>query len=113
MKIEVRFRGLEPSDALREHTSRRVHFHLGRFGEEVTAVLLRIGDINGPRGGLDKRCQVTVRGPRIGSTTLHHLDGDAQSAVDVAVDRARRTVRRALDRLIGDARGTPPLRRWS
>jgi putative sigma-54 modulation protein len=99
MKIEVRFRGLSSSDALREHASRRVHFHLSRFGKEVTSVLMRIADINGPKGGVDKRCQVTVRGPRFGSATLDDLSGDAYSAVDIAVERIGRAVRRELRRV--------------
>jgi len=77
MKIEVRFRGLESSDALRDHASRRVQSHLSRFGHEVTEVVLRIADVNGPKGGLDKRCQVTVRGPSFGSAVLDEMSGDA------------------------------------
>ena len=104
MKIEVRFRGLESSDALREHVSRRIHLHLSRFGNEVTAVLVRIADVNGPKGGIDKRCQVTVRGPRFGSATLDEASGDAYSAVDTAVERIGRSVGRGLDRARSDRR---------
>jgi ribosome-associated translation inhibitor RaiA len=98
MKIEVRFRGLDPSEALRAHAARRIHFHLSRFGNEISAVLVRIADVNGPKGGVDKRCQVTVRGPRLGSTILDETSGDAYSAVDVAVERTGRSVGRELHR---------------
>jgi len=98
MKIDVRFHGLESSDALREHAARRVHFHLSRFGGEVTAIVVRLADVNGPKGGVDKRCQVTVRGPRFGSATLDEMSGDAYSAVDVAVERIGRSVGRELGR---------------
>ena len=111
MKVEVRFHGLESSSALREHASRRIHFHLSRFGSEVTSVLVRIGDVNGPKGGVDKRCQVTVRGPRLGSATLDDLSGDAYAAVDGAVERIGRAVGRELERVRSDRRGGPSLRR--
>jgi len=65
MKIEVRFRGIEASDTLREHVVRRVHFRLSRFGGGVGSVVVRIGDVNGPRGGVDKRCHVAARGPAL------------------------------------------------
>ncbi len=113
MKIEVRFRGLESSDALRDHVGRRIHFHLSRFGNEVTAVLVRIADVNGPKGGLDKQCQVTVRGPRFGSSTIGEMSGDAYSAVDMAVGRIGRSVGRELDRSRSERRSGYSIRRAS
>ena len=113
MKIEIRFRGLESSDALRDHVSRRIHFHLSRFGNEVTAILVRLADVNGPKGGVDKRCQVTVRDPRIGAATLDEMGGDAYSAVDMAVERVGRSIGRELDRARSDRRSRYSLRRAS
>ena len=98
MKIEIRFRGLESSDSLRDYAVRRIYFHLGRFGHEITKVFVRIADINGPKGGVDKRCQITVQGPRVGLSTLDELSGDAYSAVDLAVERTARAVGRGLER---------------
>ena len=99
MKIEVRFRSLEPSDALRGHAVRRIHFHLSRFGREIGSVLVRIGDVNGPKGGVDKQCQVTVRGRRLPGVIVDDLSGDAYSAVDMAVERIGRAVGRDLERV--------------
>lgn len=98
MKIEVRCRGIEASDALREHAVRRIHFQLGRFNGKVGSVVVRIGDVNGPRGGLDKRCLVTARGPALASIIIEQLSTDPCSAVDLAVARAARAVGRELAR---------------
>lgn len=98
MKIEVRFRGLEPSEALRDHAARRIHFHLSRFGHEISSVLVRISDVNGPKGGVDKQCQVTVRGRRLTGVIVDDLSGDAYSAIDMAVERVGRAVGRDLER---------------
>ena len=105
MKTEVRFHGLEPSESLREHAARRIHFHLSRFGHDLTAVVVRIGDVNGPKGGLDKRCRITVRGPRLGSATLDEYSGDIWSAVHLATERVARNVGRTLEKTRGFARG--------
>jgi putative sigma-54 modulation protein len=99
MKIEVRFRAIQASDALREHVARRVHFQLSRFNGEVSSVVIRIADINGPKGGADKRCHVTVRGPSISPVMIEDLSADAHSAIDMALERAARTVGRELKRL--------------
>ena len=110
MQVDIRFRGLEPSPLLRDFALRQVQFHLARFGEEVSAVLVRVSDVNGPRGGVDKRCQVSVRGPKVAST-LESEAGDAYAAVDLAVKRQARALRRHLERLRGLELSGPSLRR--
>ena len=99
MKIQVRFRALEPSEALRAHALRRVLFHLDRYGHELTSVLLRIGDVHGPKGGPDKRCQVTAQGRRLVRVTVESVSEDAYAAVATAVERAGRAVGRGLARV--------------
>lgn len=101
MKIDVRFRGLGSSEALREHAVRRILFQLSRFGHELSAVVVRVSDINGPRGGLDKRCRIAVRGRRIPVLVIEETSADASSAIDLAVGRIARTVGRELERARG------------
>jgi len=110
MKIDVRFRGLEASDALREHVIRRLHFKLNRFDRQVGSVLVRIGDVNGPKGGVDKRCQLTVRGPGLPWTTIEEVDADAYAAVDLAVERAGQAVARGVRRARTVDRAATPAR---
>lgn len=98
MQIDIRFRSLEPSEVLRDHAERRLHLSLGRFGPELTAITLRVGDLNGPKGGLDKRCQVTARGRRIGAVTAEDVSSDAYAAVDLAIERLARALAHAVER---------------
>lgn len=98
MRIEVRFRALDDSEPLREYVLRAVHFHLSRFGRELSSVSARVGDVNGPKGGIDKRCQLHVRGPRLGSVVVAEVSADAYAAVDVCAERAGRSVGRELER---------------
>ncbi len=98
MNVYVRFRGLEASPEVAELVSRRVNERLGRFDGQLTSVLVRISDINGPKGGVDKRCQVTVQGPRFGVATLENLSGDVPSAIETAFDRLAHIVRRIFER---------------
>ena len=99
MNIDVRFRGLEPSESLRDHVVRRIHFHLSRFGHEISSVHVRISDVNGPKGGVDKQCQIKVRGRRLSAVVIDDLSGDAYSSVDMAVERVGRAVGRDIERV--------------
>jgi ribosome-associated translation inhibitor RaiA len=111
MKIEVRCVGIDTSDALRDHAVRRVLAQLSRFGRAVTTVVVRIGDINGPRKGADKLSRVTLRGSALGAVTVTELSPDAYAAVDLSVGRAARAAGRELERRRGARRGRSPRQR--
>lgn len=99
MKVEVRMRGLQSSSALRDYVMKRIRTQLGRFAHELTHVLVRVGDINGPKGGVDKRCKVTAMGPRIRFTTVEDVSDDPYSAVDLAVGKVGQTLGRGIERV--------------
>jgi putative sigma-54 modulation protein len=101
MKIAVRFLGLPPSEALREHSERQAMIHLGRFVHDLESVEIRVRDVNGPRGGEDMECKVSAKGPRIGFTTMAELSADAYHSVQLAVARLSRTIARNLGRVRG------------
>ena len=98
MNVQIRFRGLDTSEDLLEHANRKVHQQLSRFGRDVTSVVLRISDENGPRGGRDKRCQLSVTGPRIGSLHLSELHDDVRAGLDLALGRVGHTIGRSIAR---------------
>jgi putative sigma-54 modulation protein len=48
-------------DALRTYAERRLAFALRRFEHRARRVLVRLGDTNGPRRGVDSRCAITLQ----------------------------------------------------
>jgi len=108
MEIEIRFRGMDHWPAFVEHATRRIEHYLGRYGRQVSRVVLRVTDVNGPRGGDDKRCHVAIRGPVLGTVTLVESQPDAHAAAELVLHRARRVLGEALGR---SPAGAPTLRR--
>ena len=98
MKITIRARKLELSDAVRDQMIRRTRFALARLSLAVRAVEITLADVNGPRGGADKLCRVRVRGPRLRPIVIEQAGADPLATVSEAVDRAARTTLRELDR---------------
>ena len=98
MNVNVRFKGFPPSPSLAEYMTDRAHQHLDRFGHRVSAVDVRISDINGPRGGRDKRCQIAIHVPGLPTLHLEELHESFYAAVDEAALRASRVVARTLER---------------
>lgn len=98
MRLDIRGRHVRINAGLREHVTRRLHFAIGRFGGRVAGILVRLEDVNGPRGGTDMQCRIVVRLAPRGELVVEVLEADARVAVDVAVDRLARQVARALGR---------------
>lgn len=98
MKIEVRFRGLTPTRAQREHTTQRLRLHLGRFSGALGSVVARVTDVNGPKGGVDLQVQLNVSGPGLGVVTVTELGEGLEATLDVACGRLTRALRRELER---------------
>ena len=99
MRLTIRLQGIEPSAPLRQYAQRRTYAALSKFGSQVTKVDVRFADVNGPKGGIDSRCDVHVHGPRIGKLTVRELTTDGYVAVTLGMARMARLIGRRLDRL--------------
>jgi putative sigma-54 modulation protein len=98
MTIDIRFRGLASSEALRAHIIRRIEFQLSRLGRALSDVAVRLSDVNGPKGGVDKRCHLVLHRPGHAPLTIDEVSVDAYSAADIAVERAVLAVERGRER---------------
>ena len=77
---------------------RRLEFALGRFGTHVRSLTVRMTDLNGPRGGVDKHCLVAIRltSPRR-LVVIQDTDVDSEVAIGRATERAARAVQTLTD----------------
>ncbi|MBX9584508.1 MAG: HPF/RaiA family ribosome-associated protein [Gemmataceae bacterium] len=98
MRLNIHGPRLVVDAATRSRVARRLGFALGRFGDRVGRVAVHLSDVNGPRGGVDKRCQVVVEVLGHGSVVVEETDADLGALIDRAADRVGQAVRRRLDR---------------
>ncbi len=103
MQFSVSGDRVKVTTSLREYIDRRLHFALGRFGPAIDHVSVRVADVNGPRGGVDKHCQIVVKLRASGSNPIavDDNDEDLYAALVRASNRAGRTVARAVERKQG------------
>ena len=93
--MQVLFKSRHPHAAdMRDLTERRVRFVLRRLGWLVPRAEVRMSDVNGPRGGIDKRCQVELRTDGAGAVVVTSVAGDWRTALDRALERAARFLTR-------------------
>lgn len=98
MDLQIRTRNFELTDELQEHLERRLAFALRRFLGRIDRVAVRITDENGPRGGIDKSCQVAVALVPRGMVRIDSRGDEPFALIATAAKRAGQAVGRALER---------------
>jgi putative sigma-54 modulation protein len=98
MRIDIQTSGFKLTGGLREHTERRLQFALSWAVHDVRKVVVRLSDINGPRGGNDKRCYIQIPIPGRPDVVIEDTESDLYVAIDRAVERIERSVARRLER---------------
>ena len=94
--LSIQSRGFTLTPALKQRVSKRIGLIIGNTGHPITNVDVRLSDINGPKGGVDKRCQIHIKLSGYPSVTVTDIQHDMYYAIDRAASRATRIVRRRL-----------------
>ena len=97
--MQVVFESRDPEGArLRELAVQRARFVMRRLAWLVPRAKVQLSDVNGPRGGVDKRCQVELRTDGTGSVVVASVANNWRTALDNALTRAARFLMRQLRR---------------
>lgn len=94
MLTQVRTQALDLGSAFERHLAGRVRAALGPFAARVGLVTASFSDVNGPRGGPDLHCAVSVELVPTGSVRTEATDSDLVAALTKALARARRSLSR-------------------
>lgn len=107
MKLIVKDHHLDSPAALRAHIRRRILFALGRFGARIAQVTVRLLDLNGPKGGVDKMCRIEAHLAGTKPVVIEEVGPELRPAVDRSIRRIERAVARRIDRARDPRRLTP------
>ncbi len=83
---------------MRDLSVERVRFVLRRLTALVPRAKVQFSDVNGPRGGVDKRCQVELSTEAAGTVVIASLAHDWRTALDRSLSRAARVLTRSVRR---------------
>lgn len=99
MRIKVHARRLALTRSLKAYVKRRLNFALNSRYDNIQHVTVTLTDVNGPKGGEDKHCQVLVKINGQKDVVITEQQADLYSAIDSAANRTSRTVTRRIERL--------------
>jgi len=98
MHMSIQTNGFTMTTALRAYTEQRLATALGWARHHMRKLAVSLSDINGPRGGVDKRCRIQVQLDGGREVIVDDVDANLYAAIDRAVDRADRAVVKKVGR---------------
>jgi ribosome-associated translation inhibitor RaiA len=96
MELLIRTRSVELTDALRELVTRRLQRALDTFGDRIMDCRVYLMDLNGPRGGVDKMCQLSIYVAGAGDVVIREAGSTIPAAFNRAVRRVKYRVSEAI-----------------
>jgi ribosomal subunit interface protein len=103
MNLQIQAQDFTLTDGLRQHVAMRLGYALNHGRDTIMRIVVRLSDINGTRGGVDKCCGIEVR--LKGAPAL--IVEETQADLYVAIDRASERIGRMLDRRLARQRDFP------
>ncbi|MCL4211922.1 MAG: HPF/RaiA family ribosome-associated protein [Phycisphaeraceae bacterium] len=99
MQLLIQGTNVRLTDAIQVHAEQSLRGALSRVMDRVQGVMVRVMDVNGPKGGINKRCKVRVDLLDGRSMLLEETDDDLYRAIARVAGRAKRVVIKEIRRL--------------
>ena len=94
----IRVAGVGLDEDERTNIRERLGGKLGKYASSIERVTVRVEDVNGPRGSVDKVCRIKVVLTGLPSVVVEHQADSVKSAFNGALTAVERAVRRAVQR---------------
>ena len=98
MQVVIHTEDFKLTDALNEHIQRKLQFALSRIEPHIKSISILLNDVNGPKGGVDKHCRLTVALDNMENIVINDTQADLYHAIDRAMQRLNHTAVRKLSR---------------
>jgi len=106
MQVQIQGNDQALAQAMRSYIERRLRLTLGRYVGRLAHVTVRVAEAARTNGGACRGCRISAEVTSSGRLLLHEVDDPCLfSAVDTAVERMGRSVRREVGQ--EDARPLP------
>ena len=83
--------------AMRDITNSRVRFATQRLSRFVSRVVVRFTDLNGPRGGVDKQCQIQLNTATGTVLVVSSRGAEWRDTLEASISRISRLLLRRLN----------------
>lgn len=99
MKVLLRGVHLSLSESLKAYVQEHMVSHIERLADDEAAEIdISLLDNNGPKGGRDKECRVTVRLPGLAAVHITETSETVHQSIDAARDRLETALKRQIEK---------------
>ncbi|SMF14409.1 Sigma 54 modulation protein / S30EA ribosomal protein [Alteromonadaceae bacterium Bs31] len=98
MLLKIHTKGIHSSDSLHDIVNSKIRLILGRFSEKIQRVDAFLVDVNGPKGGDDKRCRLVIKLEKNLPFTVQDTSENILEALCAASHRGKRKIKRLVHR---------------
>lgn len=99
MQVQVHGQGIEIGDRLRGFVEERLSESLQHLDDRLTRVEVHLRDLNGNKGGVDKRCVCEARPRGLDPIAVEHDATEVTEAVTGAVGKLQRALQNRFEKL--------------
>jgi len=86
------------TDGASRQIKRLLYFSMSRFSEFISRVKVNCYDVNGPKGGMDKRCSISAKLKATGQVIAQGSGADYIEAMNNSLEKLVRATRRTIDK---------------
>ena len=109
MKTVIKSHDFTITQAMERFIQRKTRTMMSASQEQTERLVVRLRDINGPKGGQDKECSVEVTLPNFAPIVVKKRSSNAYASISQALKRASRiTLRRIAKRRVAEQKGVKP-----
>ena len=98
MRIRILDGPIKTTEAQRQYIDRNIGAAATRLAELDFVIDVRLTDLNGPRGGVDKSVSVVLTPPGISGIRVEEKATEYYAAIDAAAATLKHTIARELDK---------------
>jgi ribosomal subunit interface protein len=99
MKVLMRGVHLDLTESLRDYANRHLVDPLAKYIEDdASEIEIALVDTNGPKGGVDQECRVTVRMPGFSGMHVTETSETIFQSIDAARDTLERVIKRTIEK---------------
>ncbi|MDX1497623.1 MAG: HPF/RaiA family ribosome-associated protein [Salinisphaeraceae bacterium] len=96
MQVDIQARPFKLTGGLKHAVRNSLKPLRKRFGDALHRVQVRLDDINGKRGGIDKQCLIVVDAGQRQTVVARALSEDLYQSISMAGQRAERALARNM-----------------
>ena len=98
MEINLFDGSIKTSQAQHEYVMSKVGAAAARIKDLPCVAEVRLVDLNGPKGGIDKQCSIVVSPPGLPTLRVEEQAADYYLAIDAAAATLKRVLTKALEK---------------